>query len=130
MMKNLFLGFLATFVIIFSAQAQEDPARALKKAGNALKTYELDQMSNMDKLHALKFTGMLQALEEQLKQIDIHDLTFEERLALMLDRELTVRESRRLASRLKKAKLKQPACMEDIDFKHPRGLSWKSLNLI
>lgn len=85
---------------------------------------------NMDKLHALKFTGMLQALEEQLKQIDIHDLTFEERLALMLDRELTVRESRRLASRLKKAKLKQPACMEDIDFKHPRGLSWKSLNLI
>lgn len=82
---------------------------------------------NMDKLHALKFTGMLQALEEQLKQIDIHDLTFEERLALMLDRELTVRESRRLASRLKKAKLKQPACMEDIDFKHPRGLSRSNL---
>jgi len=78
---------------------------------------------NIDKLQQLKFTGMLQALEEQLKQVDINELSFEERFALLLDRELTVRENRRLAARLKKAKLKQPACIEDIDFKHPRGLS-------
>jgi len=78
---------------------------------------------NIDKLQELKFSGMLQALDEQLKQVDINELTFEERFALLLDRELTVRENRRLASRLKKAKLKQPACIEDVDFKHPRGLS-------
>lgn len=82
---------------------------------------------NIDKLQVLKFSGMLQALDEQLKQVDINELSFEERLALMLDRELTARENRRLASRLKKATLKQPACIEDVDFKHPRGLSQSNI---
>ncbi|PSR12745.1 MAG: hypothetical protein DA408_13960 [Bacteroidetes bacterium] len=50
-MKKLIFGCLAFLVLVFAAQAQEDPARALKKAGNALKTYQLDQTANLDKLH-------------------------------------------------------------------------------
>jgi DNA replication protein DnaC len=43
-------------------------------------------------------------------------------LALLVDREMTERENRRLKTRLRKAKLRQNACIEDIDFRHPRGL--------
>ncbi len=50
-MKKLIFSCLAMLVLVFAAQAQEDPARAVKKAGNALKTFELDQTANLDKLH-------------------------------------------------------------------------------
>lgn len=76
----------------------------------------------LEKLQALKLTGMAQALDEQFKSSDINQLSFEERLGLMIDRETTERDNRRLKSRLKKARLRQKACMEDIDFRHPRGL--------
>lgn len=76
----------------------------------------------LDKLHALRFTGMAKAYEEQLRLSDIETLSFEERLGLLVDREMTEREDRRLASRLKQAKLRQSACVEDIDFRHRRGL--------
>ncbi|MGC1181423.1 IS21-like element helper ATPase IstB [Legionella sp.] len=76
----------------------------------------------LDKLRELNFKGMHHALAEQLQQTTIESLGFEERLALLLDRELTERENRRLSTRLKQATLRQPACFEDIDFKHVRGL--------
>lgn len=76
-----------------------------------------------DKLQALKMTGMLQALEAQQNTPDIHQLSFEERLGLMLDREITERDNRRLKTRLKQARLRENASMEDIDFRHPRGLN-------
>ena len=76
----------------------------------------------MEKLQALKLTGMLEALDEQLKSPDIEQLSFDERLGLMIDREMTARDSRRLKTRLKKARLRHDACMEDIDYRHPRGL--------
>ncbi|MEL6970124.1 MAG: hypothetical protein AAFZ63_18345 [Bacteroidota bacterium] len=50
-MKKLIFSCLASLVLVFAAQAQEDPAKAVKKAGNALKTFELDQTANLDKLH-------------------------------------------------------------------------------
>lgn len=50
-MKKLIFSCLALLVLVFAAQAQEDPAKAVKKAGNALKTFELDQTANLDKLH-------------------------------------------------------------------------------
>jgi DNA replication protein DnaC len=75
-----------------------------------------------DKLQQLRFYGMLKALEEQMQMPDIDKLGFEERLGLLLDREMTVREDRRLKTRLRKAKLRQNACMEDVDFRHPRKL--------
>ena len=76
----------------------------------------------LEKLQALKLTGMAQALDEQFKSPDINQLSFEERLGLMIDREATERDNRRLKTRLKKARLRQKACMEDINFRHPRGL--------
>ena len=75
---------------------------------------------NLEKLQELRFIGMKEALEEQLQQHDIEELSFTERLALLLDREFLSRENKRLKSRLKQAKLKQAACVEDIDFKHHR----------
>ena len=50
------------------------------------------------------------------------EVPFEERLGLLVDRERTAREDRRLQTRLHQAKLRQTACMEDIDYRHPRGL--------
>jgi len=82
----------------------------------------------LDKLHALRFTGMARALTDQMALPDIDDLSFEERLGLLIDREMTEREDRRLQTRLRQAKLKQNACIEDIDFKQSRGLD-KSLIL-
>jgi DNA replication protein DnaC len=82
----------------------------------------------LDKLQDLRFTGMAKALTEQMALPDIDDLSFEERLGLLVDREMTEREDRRLTTRLRQAKLKQNACIEDIDFKQSRGLD-KSLIL-
>jgi DNA replication protein DnaC len=78
------------------------------------------------KLQHLKFTGMAAALAEQMQMPDIEELAFEERLGLLVDRELTERENRRLSSRLRRARLKHNAALEDIDYRHPRGLD-KSL---
>ncbi len=65
---------------------------------------------------------MYPALVEQLQLPTITALSFEERLGLLVDREMTEREDRRLRSRLQKAKLRQAACLEDIDYRQPRGL--------
>jgi DNA replication protein DnaC len=76
----------------------------------------------LDKLTALRLTGMHTALQEQLALPDIDDLSFEERLGLLVDRELTAREDRRLQTRLRQARLKHSACLEDLDTRTPRGL--------
>jgi DNA replication protein DnaC len=75
-----------------------------------------------EKLQSLKLTGMVKALDAQRAMNDIEELGFEERLGLLLDRELTERENRRLGTRLKKAKLRHTCCVEDLDFRTPRGL--------
>lgn len=80
----------------------------------------------LERLRELKFYGMAKAFEEQLSATEYQDLSFEQRIALLIDREAMDRENRRLASRLKRAKLRQQACMEDIDYRHPRKLD-KSL---
>jgi DNA replication protein DnaC len=76
----------------------------------------------LDKLQTLRLHGMLKALNEQLKTPDIDSLSFEERLGLLVDRELTERDDKRLSSRLRQARLKHNACLEDIDYRSPRGL--------
>lgn len=80
----------------------------------------------VEKLRELKLYGMLKAFEEQAASSNYTDLSFEERFALIVDRELTEKENRRLTSRLQQAKLRQQACMENIDYRAPRGLD-KSL---
>ena len=59
-----------------------------------------------ERLLALGLTGMAKALEEQRRQNDLSALDFEERLALMIDRETIERENKRLAGRLKVARLR------------------------
>lgn len=78
-----------------------------------------------DKLRTLKLTGMLKAWNEQQEMADSASLSFEERFGLLLDREATERDNRRLRTRLSKAKLRQEACLEDIDYAAPRGLDKK-----
>ncbi|MEN8174007.1 MAG: IS21-like element helper ATPase IstB [Chloroflexota bacterium] len=76
----------------------------------------------LQKLHTLKLTGMLDAFEQQQSQPDTHDLSFEERLGLLVDREMLYRENKRLERLLRGAKLRVNACIEDINYRHPRGL--------
>ena len=76
----------------------------------------------VDKLHELRCTGMAKALAEQLASPEVDALSFEERFGLLVDRELTERYSRQLTNRLRRARLKHDACIEDIDFRHRRGL--------
>ena len=76
----------------------------------------------MEKLTALRLEGMAQALEEQRRQADISQLDFEERFGLLVERQWLWRENRALAARLHHAQLKVAASLEDIDYRHPRGL--------
>lgn len=76
----------------------------------------------LDKLQTLRLHGMLKALAEQLKTPGIDSLSFEERLGLLVDRELTERDDKRLSSRLRHARLRHNACLEDLDYRSPRGL--------
>lgn len=76
----------------------------------------------IDKLHALRLPGMAKALAHQSAIPDMAALTFEERLGLLLDQEATYRDGKRLTTRLRLATLRQNACLEDVDYRHPRGL--------
>ena len=76
----------------------------------------------LEKLQSLKLTGMLKALQEQMSMTEGESLSFEERLGLLVDREVVERDNRRLTTRLKKARLRQNASVEDIDYRHRRGL--------
>jgi DNA replication protein DnaC len=74
-------------------------------------------------LRNLKLTGMAEGLEQQQAQPSTHEeLGFEERLALIVDRESSYRNNKKVARLTKAAKLKLQAYPEDIDYRHPRGL--------
>src|SRR5215468_9747768 len=81
----------------------------------------------LDKLDALGLFGMALGLREQLEGSQYASLSFDERFGLLVDREAEARDSRRLALRLKAAKLRQEATVEDIDFRTPRGLDRSSI---
>lgn len=77
----------------------------------------------IDKLHEMRLTGMAEALTEQLNNPDHSELSFEERVAWLVDRHWTWRENRSLKRRLANAKLRdREASVEAIDFRRPRGL--------
>src|SRR5260370_36990077 len=76
----------------------------------------------LEKLRALRLPGMARALEEQIQLPDCQALPFEERLGLLVDRETTERENRKLAMRLGKAHLREQAAIEDVDLRKSRGL--------
>lgn len=81
----------------------------------------------LDTLSRLKLQGMATALSEQMTQSVSHGLSFEERLGLLLDREVLYRENRRLARLLRVAALKERACLEDLDLRARRGLDRSQL---
>ncbi|HLZ22469.1 MAG TPA: IS21-like element helper ATPase IstB [Ktedonobacterales bacterium] len=76
----------------------------------------------IEKLQELKLSAMARELTEQRALPEAAGLGFEERLGLLADRELTERSNRRLALRLRQAKLRQAAAIEDLDTRAPRGL--------
>ena len=75
-----------------------------------------------ERLLALGLAGMAKAFEEQRHSPDLGALSFEERVAIMTDREAAERDTRRRTARLKFAALRQDACVEDIDLRTPRGI--------
>lgn len=79
--------------------------------------------ATLDGLHTLRLPGMVRGLVEQREHPDYAALGFEERLAMLVDRELTERRNRRLERALKAAKLRVvSATIEGIDFRRHRGL--------
>ena len=82
----------------------------------------------LGKLNQLKLHGMAEALNEQTQATMYSTLSFEERLGLLVDREVTVRDNRRLTNLLRGARLRYSnACPEEIDFRTPRGLSKEAI---
>ena len=76
----------------------------------------------IDKLLGMRLHGMAEALKAQEQDRAVNELSFLERLALLIDQQWTWHENQALARRLKAAKLKGSACVEDIDYRAPRGL--------
>lgn len=73
-------------------------------------------------LIALGLVGMAKAFDDQRRQPDVAALPFEDRLAILIDREVVERQNKRLVTRLKFAGLRQTAAVEDVDLATPRGL--------
>ena len=76
----------------------------------------------IEKLYHMKLNGMAEAFKEHLLQPDLSELSFEDRFTLLVDRQWTWKEDRRMRRLLSQAKLKINACIEDVDFRAPRGL--------
>lgn len=76
----------------------------------------------LERLRALRLSGMAEALARQMEDPGMTRLSFEERFSLLVDQQWLSRQNKALARRLKNAHLKHAACVEDIDYRHPRGL--------
>jgi hypothetical protein len=76
----------------------------------------------IEKLCAMRLRGMAEAFAQQQQDANIHSLSFEERLGLLIDRQWNWRQNRALDRRLRNGRLQGPACIEDIDYRAPRGL--------
>ncbi len=77
----------------------------------------------LEKLDAMKLFGMAKYLRQWMSQPKEKAMTPADLVGLLVDAEWVYRENRRLELRLQNAKFKQQACVEDIDYAHPRGLS-------
>ena len=76
----------------------------------------------LEQLKNLRLSGMAEAFQEQLTK-PMTDLDFDSRVALMVEREVLVRENRKMQRRLRQAKFQQKACIEDIDYQSSRGIN-------
>lgn len=76
----------------------------------------------LEQLHQIGLTGMAKAFEELISTRDADALGFEDRLAILIEREVAWRANKRTEARLRHAKLRQRAAVEDVDYRAPRGL--------
>src|ERR1043166_6632114 len=76
----------------------------------------------IEKLYAMRMRGMADGFTQQQEDPQSTQLSFEERFALLVDRQWNWRQNRALERRLKEARLQGNACIEDIDFRAARGL--------
>ena len=76
----------------------------------------------IDKLNAMRLYAMAHAFQEQAANPNVAQLSFEERFGLIVDHQMTMQENTRMQSRLKAAKLRFPACIEDLDFRPDREI--------
>jgi len=76
----------------------------------------------IEKLCAMRLKGMAEAFRQQQESADCQQLSFEERLGLLIDRQWTWRENHALDRRLRNGRLQGPACIEDVDYRAARGL--------
>ena len=79
--------------------------------------------ATLDKMHTMKMAAMAEAFQHQLGSSQAAELSCEERVGLMVDAEWTAREQRKLTRRLRAAKLRHAASLENVDFKAPRHLN-------
>jgi DNA replication protein DnaC len=75
-----------------------------------------------EKLYVMRLRGMAEAFTQQQEDPQSTQLSFEERFALLVDRQWNWRQNRALERRLREGRLQGPACVEDIDFRAARGL--------
>jgi DNA replication protein DnaC len=84
--------------------------------------------TTMEQLRNLRLPGMAQALQEQITQAGMTAMSFEERLTMLVDKEVHLRDDKRKSRLLKQAQLKYPqASIEDIDTRPGRGLERKTV---
>jgi DNA replication protein DnaC len=76
----------------------------------------------LEKLYSMKLMGMTEAIRRQMEDPESTQLSFEERLAMLVDQQWDWRQNKALTRRMKKARFKSEAAVEDIDYRHPRGL--------
>lgn len=80
--------------------------------------------ATMEKLILMKLHGMVEAVQEQMKNRTYKELSFQERLGMLVDREMDSRQDRKLRTLLAKARFRYPgASIEDINFRAKRGIS-------
>lgn len=77
----------------------------------------------IEKLYDLRLPAMATTLEQQVQNGDCNELSFVERFGMLVDQEWFRRYDKRLQRRIKDARLRVNACVEDIDYRHPRGLN-------
>jgi DNA replication protein DnaC len=76
----------------------------------------------MTKLYTMKLNGIADGYKEQREQPKMADLSFDERLGMLVDRQWRWREDRALKTRLRNAMFKIHACIEDVDYRASRGV--------
>ena len=76
----------------------------------------------MEKLRAMRLRGMAEAYQQQLEKPEVAALTFDERLALLVDQHGTWRENKAMVRRLKTSRLDSEPCAEDVNYRHARQL--------